>query len=433
MQAVPLSALVGQGIDIINANFAELMGLSLSSSLTDIGSGFSVPVLMAMGADNLHWVVPANLAGRPVVFDHGAMLEQSEYSIVGNEVVLVNPPAMPYAISIATNRSGAGITRPIALTQHPTLGATYWLLPDGYGRNVLVYDHGRLLNRNMFRVVNDMVELMYTPTTPFEIYASWGHGGPGVVPPVALEREFPLGMDYQHWLLPKGFGPNVQVIDSGYLLDAADYSVNLVTGKIQLNYVPASPYNISALWGWPLVGQYIHEAELSPAPDGVAQEFLLPEDVLGEVVLLRARETATVSDTFYSQGADFIVEGRRVLFQGAVTPAAGTRLLASFGTPNAYLPAQGTLGANNQTVTVQEGVLLEANTLSQEVTYVGASDVIDTITWYDGVTPVLVITYTYDVEGRVETEAYAANGVTITRTLTYDLNGRFSGSTTTRS
>lgn len=426
MLPVPYAALLPDIIDQINANFAALQLTILSTAASEINSGYAAPVLLTMGADDQHWVLPAGLIGRFIVLDHGLILGSDDYSVVGNEVVLDYSPASPYKIAIAVSKVGAGVTKPVTLTVDGINGPQYWNLPDGHGLNVLVFDHGRMLRRSEYRVVGNQVILESVPTSPYEIEASWGHGGPGLFAPTPLARQFPHpSLDTIHWLLPEGHGPALLILDHGLVLDSTMYTVNLASGVVTLNYTPSTPLDISAVWGWPLSGQYVHEFVLTPYPDGTEDTFEVPIEMLGDTVRVVAKQGAT--QIFYDRGTDFEIEGRKIIFNSGSEPPSGSTLIASFTTPIHFglETSQPLIGTNGQSVSEVRGVLIEVSNLTTSYTYSG-SDLLSTVVVRDTATMniVMTISYTYNADTSVNTVTTTAAGKTTVLTLGYDGNGR---------
>lgn len=421
LNVIDPASFFGDGIVKINENFTNLQQQVQALKLTEDYSGIATPVVMTMGSTNQHWLKPAGLVGPFLLFDHGFAIREDQYTETATEIVLNYVPASPYAITIGWNLARAAMTPPVALTQHATLGTRFWVLPDERGLNPWIFYSGRLLKQTEYVIDGNIVELLFNPIT-FDIAASWGSGGPGMTAPVLLVQQFPLTLDTAHFLVPPGSGPVLIVQDHGLTLDSDDYSVNLNTGIITLNYSAIEPLDVTASWGFPLDGLYLEETILTPLPDGVRTEFILPGDPLPGTLRLRTK-LSDGSLVFHVPGDDFEVVGRRVTMTAA--PPADSKLLAAMSTVTHFsqlAPENPHLGTTNSSVTVHQGVEINIDTLDKHCVY-NLDQTLQSVKWLDGATVIKQIDCTYDVEGRLDTLTEQAGGWTVVHTYIYDVNG----------
>lgn len=420
MQSINADQFFSQGLAAISANFSELHTLATTLRASDNNSGMSAPLLMEMGADNQHWVLPEGVAGPYLVLDHGFFLNANQYSEVDGEIVLNYEPSVPYAITIMWSASKSGLTRPQTLTQHDSLGSRYWLLPLGYGANVLVYDQGRILDRDSYHIENNMVVLHYTPQLPIDISASWGMGGPGISAPKYLDRSNPSDpLDLTHFRIPKNASGTLMVTDHGLALDAVDFSIDADAGVLTLNYVPTEPIKVAAGWGFNMDGLYMSAVATLQAPDGVRTEFVLDQEPQVDSILLREiRQDGTI--VHHDLYEDFTVEGRVLTFINGVVPEADASLVA--GLMTSVFTSQSQLTSSGDVV-LDPAVYLETNTYTEEYTH-NTDGSLASVTFKDSGTVVKTVTYTYTAEGRVATKVEVGAGKTITRTYNYDSNGK---------
>jgi len=277
------------------------------------------------------FVVPEAASGIMLALDHGIFLPAAKFRLRPGILALDYDPAEPVVIQLAWSGLGAGITTPKALTRITGENERYWQLPVDYSTNVLVFDHGLLLRRDQYQVNDDTVVLNYVPSdqpSGFQITAAWGAGGPGITPPVTLERVAGASeLDTRYWQLPEDVGDSVLVFDHGIALDAQDYVVDYKRRLVTLSYAPTgSPFDISASWGFTMDGLFLENAVLSPSPNGSIIEFTIPQDPVVSSIRIRAK-LLNGEVVYYKRGVDFIVEGRKVVFASA--PPAFATLLAS--------------------------------------------------------------------------------------------------------
>jgi hypothetical protein len=277
------------------------------------------------------FVVPEAAAGLMLALDHGIFLAAPQFSIRPGLLSLDYEPAEPLAVQLTWSGLGAGITTPRALTRISGENERYWQLPEDYSTNVLVFDHGLILRRDQYQIDGDRVILNYVPSDQpagFQITAAWGAGGPGITPPVALERlPGASELDTRFWQLPEDSGDSVLVFDHGIALDAQDYVVDYKRRVVTLSYTPTgSPFDIAASWGFTMDGLFLENAVLSPNPNGSTVEFIIPQDPVVNSVRIRAK-LLNGQVVYYKRGVDFTVEGRKIRF--AVAPPAFSTLFAS--------------------------------------------------------------------------------------------------------
>jgi hypothetical protein len=424
LRTIGVTEFLGQGIDDINFNFDTVLQVAQSTRASDNDSGICVPVLMTMGANAQRWVIPSGVVGDFVLFDHGFAIRADQFSVVGNEVVLTYVPSgVPaYAITIAWCATKGGILPPVSLVQDPDLGVTYWRLPAGRGVNVLIFDHGRLLRRDQYQVDGDLVHLLYSPSGPYDIAASWGAGGPGITAPIKIDQQFPLTLDTIHYLLPADRGETVIITDHGLVLDVQDYTIDYDQNIVQLNYTPAEPLDIAAAWGFVMDGVYIEDVLLNPPPNGVNGTFYLPTDPHADSLRLRAvLSNGSVVD--YIRGTNYKLVGRRIEFLTAVPPNNST-LLGSFGSSVYFNPTatdNPEIGTSNTSVTLVRGVELNVDTIKRHFIYNPDTSLAE-VQFLDGVTVIKSATFTYLGDGRIDTIVETAAGRTVTRTYVYDAN-----------
>lgn len=426
MQSIVASDFFATGIDKLNDNFAELQTIAQTLRASDNDSGLAAPVLMSMGADNQHWVLPSNLSGPYVVFDNKLILREDQFDEVNGEVVLGYAPSAPYDIRVAWSTTRSGITKPVRLTQHPTKGNQYWMLPEGYGPNVLAVDQGRFLDRDSYRIENDTLVLDYAPQaggdgTP-EISACWGAGGPGMTAPVYLEKSNVDPLDITHFTIPLSARNQTLLIqDHGLTLAAADYVVDNTTGILSLNYVPAEPLKISGSWGFTMDGLYMESVGTSMDPDGVETEFVLAQEPQIGTILVKTVDNTTKAETHYNLYDDFVVDGRRLRFINGVVPASNTKIVVSMMT--SVFTSQKSLTSNAGAVVADASVYLLTNTLVEEVTE-NPDGTLQQVLLKDNGVVVMTIDFTYNADGTLATRVEQAAGQTTTRTYNYDAGGK---------
>jgi len=205
-----------EAVTTINDNFDTLSTQVAGTMASVLDSGLTPPILLSQGVDNQHWLLPAGVTSLGVIVsDHGLILRADQYSVANGIVILNYVPSATYAIDACWSTTKTGITTPLALVNNTVLGPLYWTLNSDTGSNVLVLDHGRILDRSQYAVTDSNVVLNYNPATPWDIAAAWGRGGPGMPAPVPCTQQ--VAGDALHWLLPSGFGKTIQVFDIGAL------------------------------------------------------------------------------------------------------------------------------------------------------------------------------------------------------------------------
>lgn len=411
------------GVDKVNDALSQLQVMAQTARGTDIDSGLSAPFPMAIAGDNQHWTKPAGVAGQYWVLDHGMVLPKSSYTDVNGQIVLAYVPATPYNIAITWSASRNGMVPPTDLSQHPTLGNRYWLLPQGHGVNVIVFDHGRVLRRDQYKVVAGVVILSYTPATVYAISAAWASGGPGITTPRTILQTDVGSLDVIHYQLPKDFGPSVLVTDHGFFLSQANYSYNPQTGVVTIiGYVPVEPLDIAASWGLRLEGIYLDSVSTTPAPNGSSTAFTLSRPPVPDTVQVSA---ALVDGTvvYYANYVDYDVVDRFITFKGGAVPAAGATLNVSMMCVVVDLSEN---VSNDESIAVSRGEVLNVSEHTtvwttntdgslSEIEVKNGSDIIKTYSW------------NYNGDDTLASIVQAANGQTVTRTFQYDGNGEVIG------
>lgn len=422
----------GNGVSVVNDAFAQLLTIAQTIRGTDIDSGICAPVIMTMGSDNQHWIIPVGVIGNIWVLDHGMVLPEDQYSIVSGEVVLVYTPATPYNLTIAWSSSKNGMVPPVTLTQHPTLGDRYWVLPPEAGPNALAFDHGRVLRRDQYAIQGNLVVLNYTPTNPYAIAAAWGSSGPGLVTPrtIPLVDQNPMPLDLVHYQLPPDFGRSVLLSDHGFFLDQSDYTYDNVTGIATVNYVPVEPVDIAATWGLILEGVYLASVPLSPAPDGSITVFTLGNAPVTDTIQLSALLTSGAT-TYYVNHVDYEIVGKRVTFLTGAPPSGAILSASMMSVIVDHLGTGGdSLGSGDSSVVIEQGETLNISPLN--TTWSNNGDgLLAQITVTNGATTIKTYGWTYNTDGSVATTTETAAGHTVTITYTYDVNGRVAGTTKT--
>lgn len=417
----------GIGVSKVNDALAELLTIAQTARGTDIDSGICAPVVMAMGADNQHWIIPEGVVGAFWVLDHGMVLPETEYSVVDGEIVLGYVPGLPYNLAIAWSATKNGVVPPVTLTQHPSLGDRYWVLPDGYGVNVLVFDYGRLLRRDQYQVKDGIVILNYTPLAPYKITASWGSGSPGLLPPRAIDLVVPGSLDLVHLQLPPDFGPGVLITDHGFILDSTDYSYNTTTGVVTLNYVPTEPLDIAATWGLRLEGVFVTGVSASPAPDGVVTAFMLANAPVTDTLQLSAR-LLDGSIEYYVNHVDYDVIGRNVYFKNGTVPPDESVLVADMMSVIVDF-GKSAANATDPDVVIERGESVNISPYTTVWTR-NPDGSLAQVEIKLGAVTVKTYQWTYNGDGTLATTIESGGGNTVTVTFQYDGNGNVVGSST---
>lgn len=319
------------GVADINANFNTVLQIAQTQAAAHSDSGLASPVLMEQEnvEDLQRWKLPEGCTDVFILFDHGFALRADQYTVSDGVVELAYTPAEPFALAAAWSPTLAGVTPPVSLTRGDN--KKQWLLPNDASVNVLVFDRGQVLNRSEYWIDENVIYLVNDPISDvnqpdeYDISASWGSSGPGMTVPVVLEQ----GDTLRDWTLPTDVGKTVLVTDHGLLLDAQDYTVDLDTLTVTLNYDPEpgtyGTYAIAAFWGFTMDGLFMEN--VVPLPTADPKVFILPQDPIAHTLRLRARSSNGNAITHYVRGTDYTVVGRKITFGTA--PEAGSTLLAS--------------------------------------------------------------------------------------------------------
>lgn len=419
----------GTGLSTINSNFSNLQTIAQSLRASDDNSGLTVPVLMVQGTSAQYWVKPLGVNGPYVVLDHGILLGADQYSEANGIITLSYTPSAPLAISIAWCTTKGGITRPIPLIQSASLGIHYWGIPAQAGPNILVFDQGAIVARENYSIVNGNIFLTYTPmngSTGYpDIKASWGAGGPGMVPPRKLARLSDTSLDLKNFLVPQGAGDTIWIFDHGFALDVSDFTIN--SGIITLNYTPAEPLKIYASWGYRTSGLFFQQVSVTPAPDGTNNVFTLAQEPTIDTLSISALLADGATSNYYDPYLNFTVEGRTLTFLAGFTPPAGSTLEASMMTSVFTSPSQAITSGSGDVVLEPSIVLVTEKTIEEIL--MNSDGTIQKVTFRDNGSIVATISWTYTTFGGVLTRVDTGAGTTVTRTYTYDSSNNLLGAT----
>jgi len=413
----------GTGVQKINTALSQVLNVAETFRAADVDSGIGTPILTQQGSSVTRWKLPAGVVGVVNVLDHGVMLRQDQFAVdyTTGEVVLGYTPGLHYNISVVWSPSKGGFTTPVSLAQDGT-NPRRWRLPQVAGVNVLILDHGRLLRRDEYQIQDGIATLSYNPAAPYDISAAWGAGGPGIRPFQIITLADPAVSNV--FKLPEDFGRSITVTDYGFILSEDDYSVDRFNKTVTLNYVPAMPLNVAVSWGYPVSGVFSRDLRLSPDPDGVNKDFVLPFAPVVDTLLV----TAYLSNglvQYYNQYADYTVSGRVLKFSATTTPPVGSKLIVSMMS-TLLSTGEGSVAETNQTVHFKYGVDLAQDTLVKNV-LMTSEGAVTAIQYLDGATLVKSITFSYNTNGSLASVVETAGGKTFTQTFSYDAAGLWTG------